>query len=118
MSAIPTALHASLILIDRDGNRSPEVTVDFSRPEAGGLIVSSATFDGERLTIRTSGVAENLEVEINGRVVAPPQGIKVKGSGSKLSIKGDATRLGLQRGANRIRVKNAHGLSNIFIFST
>ena len=118
MSAIPTALRASLILIDRDGNRSPEVTVDFSRPEAGGLIVSSASFDGERLTIRTSGVAENLEVEINGHVVAPPQGIKVKGSGSKLMIKGDATRLGLQRGANRIRVKNAHGWSNILIFST
>jgi hypothetical protein len=117
MSAIPTALRASLILTDRDGNRSPEVTVDFSRPEAGGLTVSGATFDGSRLTIRTSGVAENLEIEINGHVVAPPQGIKVKGSGSKLMIKGDATRLGLQRGANRIRVKNANGWSNILIFT-
>jgi hypothetical protein len=118
MSAIPTALRASLILIDRDGNRSPEVTVDFSRPEAGGLTVSGATFDGSRLTIRTSGVGENLEVEINGHVVAPPRGIKVKGSGGKLIVKGDAGQLALQRGANRIRVKNVHGWSNILIFST
>jgi hypothetical protein len=115
LSAIPTALRASLILIDRDGNRSQEATVDFSRRDAGGLTVSSASFDGERLTIRTSGVAENLEVEINGRVVAPPRGIKVKGG--KLIVKGDAGQLGLQRGANRIRVKNAHGWSNILMLT-
>lgn len=118
LNVIPTALRASLVLIDRVGNRSPEAVVDFSRPDAGGLAVSSASFDGERLTIRTSGVAESLEVEINGRVVAPPRAIKVKGSGGKLIVKGDAGQLGLQRGANRIRVKNIHGWSNILIFST
>ena len=117
LGAIPAAVSASLVLVDRDGNRSPEATVDFSRPDLGGLTVSSANFDGSRLTIRTSGIAEGLEVEINGRVVAPPRGIKVKGSGGKLIVKGDAGQLGLQRGANRIRVKNARGWSNIFIFT-
>jgi hypothetical protein len=117
LSSIPTAVRASLILIDHAGNRSPEVLVDFSRPEAGGLTVGSATFDGSRLTIKTSGAAEALEVEINGSVVAPPRGIKVKGSGGKLIVKGDAGQLGLRQGANRIRVKNGHGWSNIFIFS-
>ena len=118
LSAVPTALRASLILIDRDGNRSPEVTVDFSRPEAGGLTVVGASFDGSRLTLNTRGLAESLEVEINGHLVAPPRGIKVKGSGGKLTIKGDASQLGLQRSANRIRVKNIRGWSNILIFST
>jgi len=118
LNSIPAAVRASLVLIDRDGNRSPEATVDFSRAEAGGLTVSSASFDGSRLTIKTSGLAENLEIEINGRVVAPPRAIKVKGSGGKLIVKGDASQLGLQRGANRVRVKNARGWSNIHIFST
>lgn len=118
LSAIPTALRASLILVDRDGNRSPEATIDFSRPVAGGLTVTSATFDGSRLTLRTGGLAQSLEVEINGHVVAPPRGIKVKGSGNKLIVKGDAGQLDLQRGPNRIRVKNINGWSNILIFST
>ena len=115
---MPTAVRAKLVLIDRDGNRSPEAIVDFGRAEAGGLTVSSAGFDGSRLTIKTNGVAENPEIEINGRIVAPPRAIKVKASGGKLIVKGDAGQLGLQRGANRIRVKNPRGWSNILIFST
>jgi hypothetical protein len=117
LSAIPTAVRAALVVIDRDGNRSPEATVDFSRPDAGGLTVSSASFDGSRLTIKTSGLAENLEIEINGRVVAPPRGIKMKASGGKLIVKGDDGQLGLLRGDNRIRVKNIRGWSNIFVFN-
>ena len=118
LSVAATAVAAALVLVDRDGNRSPEASVDFSRAEAGGLTVNSASFDGSRLTIKTSGLAENLEVEINGRVVAPPRAIKVKGSSGKLIVKGDAGQLTLQRGANRIRVKNKLGWSNILIFNT
>ena len=117
LSAIPTAVRATIVIIDRDGSRSPDATVDFSRPDAGGLIVSSASFDGSRLTVKTSGLAENLQVEINGRIVAPPQGIKMKGSGGKLIVKGDSGQLGLLRGANRIRVKNIRGWSNILVFN-
>lgn len=117
LSATPTAVRATLVVIDRDGNRSYEATVDFSRPETGGLIVNSVSFDGSRLMIKTSGLAENLAIEINGRVVAPPRGIKVKASGGKLIVKGDDGQLGLLRGDNRIRVKNTLGWSNILIFS-
>ena len=118
LSAVPTAFRASLVLIDRDGNRSPEAIVDFGKAEAGGLTVIGATFDGSRLTIKTSGLAESLEVEINGLVVAPPRAIKLKGSGGKLIIKGDASQLALRPGANRIRVKNIHGWSGILVFNT
>jgi hypothetical protein len=118
LSAAPNAVGAGLVLIDRDGNRSPEAIVDFSRAEAGGLTVSSASFDGSRLKIKTSGFAENLEVEINGRVVAPPRGIKIKASGGKLIVKGNAGQLGVLPGANRIRVKNTMGWSNILILGT
>ena len=118
LSAIPTAVRVSLILVDRDGNRGPEATIDFSRPATGGLTVISAAFDGSRLSLRTTGgLAESLEVEINGHIVAPPRGIKVKASGNKLIVKGDAGQLSLQRGPNRIRVKNDHGWSNILIFN-
>jgi hypothetical protein len=71
-----------------------------------------------RLTIRTEGLAESIEVEINGLVVAPPRGIKIKGSGSKLIVKGDAAELGLRHGANRVRVKNLGAWSNILVFSS
>ena len=57
--------------------------------------------------MKTRGLAEGLEVEINGRVVAPPQKIKIKGAGSKLLISGDANQLALRSGANRVRVRTS-----------
>jgi hypothetical protein len=117
MRAIPKATRASLVVVDRNGNRSSEAIVDLTRPEAGGLTVSGASFDGTRLTLSTSGSTDGLQIEVNGQIVAPPRGIKVKGSGSKLMIKGDAGKLALQQGPNRIRVKNINGWSNIFLLS-
>ncbi len=117
LNSVPKALRASLVLVDRDGNRSPEAIGDFSRADAGGLTVLGANFDGSRLTIRTSGLSEGLEVEINGRVVAPPRAIKLKGSSGKMVVKGDASQLALRLGANRIRVKNIYGWSGILVFN-
>ncbi len=117
LKMMPLALSAKLVLVDSDGNRSPEATVDFGRAEPGGLTLRNASFDESRLTIKISGGAESPEVEINGLIVAPPLAIKVKGSGAKLIIKGDAGQLGLQSGANRIRVKNSRGWSNILVLS-
>ena len=115
---IPTATRASLVLVDRNGNRSSEAIVDLTRPEAGALTLNGASFDGSRLTLNTHGLADDLQVEVNGQIVAPPRGIKVKGAGGKLVIKGDASKLALQPGPNRIRVKNINGWSNILILST
>ncbi|PYT04742.1 MAG: hypothetical protein DMF60_14320 [Acidobacteria bacterium] len=116
MTAVPTATRASLVLVDRNGNRSSEAIVDLTRPETGGLTVSGASFDGSKLTLSTRGLTDGLQVEVNGQIIAPPRAIKVKGSG-KLMLKGDAGKLGLQQGPNRIRVKNINGWSNILILS-
>jgi hypothetical protein len=117
LSAIPTALRASVILIDRAGNRSAETTVDFSKAQAGGLALLSASFDGSKLKLNVRGLATNLELEINGHLVAPPRKIKATKQGSKLTIKGHDGQLALERGANRIRIKNVNGWSNILILN-
>jgi hypothetical protein len=117
LSALPTARLARVVLIDRSGNRSAAAMVDIGKGEDGGLKLTSASFTGSKLTLKVRGLAESLELEINGHVVAPPRKIKVKGSGNKLVISGDAGQLNLQRGANRIRLKNANGWSNILILS-
>jgi hypothetical protein len=116
LSELPTATTASLILIDRDDNRSPEISVDFSGAEDGGLTLLGGSFGDSRFTIRTGGLDEVLEIEINGRVVAPPRPIKIKGA-AKIVIKGDSAQLGLRNGPNRIRVKNSKGWSNILVFN-
>ncbi|MEN3334370.1 MAG: hypothetical protein V7641_3735 [Blastocatellia bacterium] len=116
LSTPPTAWRAAVTLIDRSGNRSPAATVDFSKADSGGLALTGASFTGAKLTLKARGLTDGLAVEINGRVIAPPQKIKIKGAGSKLMINGAASQLGLLFGANRIRVRNVNGWSNIFIF--
>jgi hypothetical protein len=114
LSAMTAARRASLVLTDRAGNRSPEVTVDFSQPQTApvGLTVKSASFNGAKLVLKVQGVVDDLGLEINGQLVA--RKIKVNGSGSKLTIKGDANQLNLRAGGNLIRVKNAQGWSSSF----
>jgi hypothetical protein len=115
MAASPTAVAATIVLIDRAGNRSAQAVADFSRVETGALNVSGGSFNGSKVTLKVSGQLTNLEVEINGLIISPPQKTKVNASGNKLTIKGDAQQLGLRQGANRIRVRNSSGWSNIFV---
>jgi hypothetical protein len=117
LSALATAQHAGVVLLDSFGNRSAEATVDFSRADTGGLALTGTSFTGAKMTLKARGLAESLEVEINGRVVAPPLKIKIKGAGNKLMINGNAAQLALRAGANRVRVKNVNGWSNIFLFN-
>jgi hypothetical protein len=109
------ARQASVVLADRAGNRSAGAVIDFGKPDAGGLTLTAASFDGSKLKLKARGLAVDLELEINGRIVAPPLRIKANGSGSKLTVKGDRDQLALRQGANRIRVKNVNGWSNIFM---
>ena len=113
LSALPTARLVRVILIDRAGNKSAEVMVDLGKEEPGGLTIASGSFASPRLTLKVSGVTAGLELEINGHMIS--RKIKINGSGSKLTVKGDANQLSLQQGANRIRVKNTNGWSNILI---
>jgi hypothetical protein len=117
LSMLATASRARVVLIDRAGNHSAEAEADFSRADNGGLSLNAASFTGTQLTLKARGLAEDLAVEINGRIVAPPQKIKIKGAGSKLIIMGDADQLALRSGANRIRVRNTNGWSNSLIFN-
>lgn len=117
LSFLPTTRLASVVFIDRAGNRSAAALVDLGKSEPGGLTVTSASFTGSKLTLKVSEPAPSLELEINGQVVSPPRKIKVKASGKKLVINGNSSQLALERGPNRIRVKNANGWSNILIFS-
>jgi hypothetical protein len=117
LTTVPTARLARVAFIDRAGNRSATVLVDLGKSEPGGLTVTSATFTGSKLTLKVSGPAERLELEINGQVVSPPRKIKLKGSGKKLVINGSSSQLALRQGKNRIRVKNANGWSNILVIS-
>jgi len=81
------------------------------------LTLNSASYNGAKLTLKVRGAAESLALEINGRVVAPPQKIKAKAGGSKLMVTADVSQLALRSGANRIRMKNVNGWSNILIFN-
>ncbi|MEW6206958.1 MAG: NF038122 family metalloprotease [Acidobacteriota bacterium] len=111
------AQQAAVVLADRTGNRSARVRIDFGRPDAGGLTLTGASFTGSKLKLKARGIAIDLELEINGQIVAPPLRIKANGSGSKLTIKGNRDQLALRQGANRVRVKNVNGWSNIFILT-
>ena len=117
LSGAPTAQRASVGFTDRLGNRSAGATIDFGKAGAGAIALNSASFNGAKLTMKVGGPVSGLQLEINGRVVAPPLNITVKGSGNKLMVKGDASQLNLRSGPNRIRIRNVNGWSNIFILS-
>ena len=115
IGSLAAARRARVVLIDRAGNRSADAIVDLSRSEPVGLNLNSASFSGSKLVLKVRGITEGLEVEINGRVVAPPRKLKLNAAGTKLTVKGDSDQLGLQQGANQIRVKNVSGWSNALI---
>lgn len=120
LNQFPTAALAGLVLIDRAGNRSARATADFSQPDPGGPIVRSAFYNPPEgpLVIKGDGFpGSQLQIEINGVIVAPPQPIKVKGGGVKLKIPGTAGQLNLRSGPNRVRVIRGGLFSNIFIMT-
>jgi hypothetical protein len=85
----------------------------------GGPQVFKASFDDVDgiLTIKGSGFDGNARIQINGRIVAPPAGFKVKGGGAKLKVFGSASDLNLSLGANAIIVIDAGGSSNTFVLN-
>lgn len=115
MNLLRSAVRANVLFIDRAGNKSSLVTVDFSKAEPDALTLKSASYNGSRLTLKVSGVDAALQLEVNGLIVAPPLRIKSKNSGAKLVIVGEPVQTGLTAGPNRIRVRNSHGWSNVLI---
>jgi hypothetical protein len=118
MAQFPSALKTSVALLDSRSNRSGASTFDFSRGDSGGPDLRSSSFDGVgSMTIKGGPFGGALQLEINGVVVAPPLGIKIKGGGAKLKIGGSRSDLNLRTGANRVRLLSDGLRSNIFVLT-
>ncbi len=74
-------------------------------------MINSATFNGEKLVIKGKGLTGQLQIEINGSVVAT----KDNGSNKKAKIKGKTGDLNIRDGANRLRVIRNGLRSNIAV---
>jgi len=111
MSAIPAAVMATVVFIDRPGNHSAPQTADFSQGDSGGPTVSAASYDGNKLVIKGSGFSAQLLIEINGVAV----GIYQSATDRKIKVKGNQSRLNLRAGPNRVRVLNGNSRSNLFV---
>jgi hypothetical protein len=119
MQNFPQAVSVRLTVIDSSGNASAPVTASFGNADPGGPTINSVSFDGrDNLTIvKGAGFAGQLQLEVNGVIVAPPVKIKVKGGGSKLKIAGSGPDLNLKNGPNRVRVINNGLNSNIVVLT-
>lgn len=113
LNAIPAAMQASLVFIDRQGNRSAAKVADFSQGDSGGATVMNASYNGSKLIIKGAGFSAQVLIEINGQVI----GINPSASERKVKVKGDPTRLKLRAGPNRLRVYNGSLRSNLFVLS-
>ena len=111
MSAIPAAVMATVVLIDRPGNHSAPQTADFSQGDSGGPTVSAVSYNGNKLNIKGAGFSAQVLIEINGLVV----GIYQSSTERKIKVKGNPSRLNLRAGPNRLRVLNGNSRSNLFV---
>jgi hypothetical protein len=118
MAQFPSAFKASVSLTDSRTNRSNERVFDFSVADSGGPNLNNVSYDGSSsMTIKGGPFSGQLQLEINGLVVAPPLRIKVKGGGSKLKIGGTSSDLNLRSGPNRIRIVSDGLHSKIVLLS-
>jgi hypothetical protein len=111
LNTLPAAVKASVILIDRRGNRSAPVVADFGRADAGGPTLTSASYNGSKLVIKGADFSAQVLVEINGQVI----GIFPSATDRKAKVKGDPNRLHLRPGPNRLRVSAGSTRSNLFV---
>jgi hypothetical protein len=105
----PAAVMCRLVFMDGQGNTSNAATADFSEADPGGPTVKSASFSGSSITIKGKSFNGQLQLEINGVIVATKDNTSKK----KLKISGDQAALNLRGGPNRIRVRKNGLWSNI-----
>jgi hypothetical protein len=115
MGGQPDATQISLVLIDSRGNRSTIVTADFSGGDPGAQKLTSASYDGSTLTIKGKRLTADTQVEMNGKIVAPPGGVTVTPNGKKLFVNGTSQSLNLLSGSNRVRVISGGLRSSLLI---
>ena len=117
MGGLAEATQVSLVLIDSRGNRSPAVSADFSGGDPGAVKISEASYEKNRLLIKGKRLTSDVQVEINGVIVAPPEVFTVSPNGKKLTIAAPSTALNLHAGANRIRLIGGGLRSNLLVAS-
>ena len=115
MGGLAEATQVSLVLIDSRGNRSPAVSADFSGGDAGAVKVSEAFYEKNRLLIKGKRLTSDVQVEINGVIVAPPEVVSVSANAKKVLIFASRETLGLRAGANRIRLIAGGLRSNLLV---
>jgi len=79
--------------------------------------VTSVSFNGRKMQIKGKKFTGDLQVEINGLVVAPALTLSVNSAGKKVQIKANQSALNLQSGTNQVRVITSAGASNTFAFT-
>lgn len=116
LANVPAAIRAAVTFSDADGNRSVARVIGFGGAEAGAPNIATAKVKGTKLKVTGSLFNINMQVEVNGALVALPPGSKINISGSKATIQ--TASLTLRTGANRLRLVSADGRqSNILILT-
>ena len=111
LAPFATAVKATLVFIDSNGNRSASQTADFSQADSGGPTIKNATLSGSKMIIKGTRLSGALIVEVNGVDVVTVD----VGSDTKAKVKGVTA--SLRAGDNRIRVRHGTLRSNIFVFT-
>jgi hypothetical protein len=115
MSSVPACMKVGLVVTDTRGNVSATAVADFSAGDGGGPKLKTASYNREKLNIKGKKFGSQLQIEVNGQVVAPAGGIEIGGSAKKLVINADALQLNLRPGLNRIRVISGGLRSNLLV---
>ncbi len=97
--------------------RSFGYTVVGDASSADEPTIKNASFNGRKLKIKGKKFKGELQVEINGLVLASTIELNVNSSGKKLEIKASQSVLNLLSGTNQVRVISNGVASNTFAFT-
>jgi hypothetical protein len=117
LGGFPTAVAATLVLVDARGLESAPVVADFTGGDPGAPALASVAVKkrGALLQMRGGGfVRKRTRVEINGVLLG--KAVAVKRRGALAIAKGKAVKRVLRAGPNRVRLVTAGGgFSNLLI---
>jgi hypothetical protein len=118
LEAFPTATQSRLTLVDADENTSEAVASGFGAGDTGAPQITAASYKTakSKIALTGNGFSTQVQLEINGVVVAPPLAVKSKNA-RKLNVKATVAQLNLNAGPNRVRVLSGNLQSNIFVMT-
>src|SRR5262249_5048677 len=117
MAAYPSAVVATVVIINGQGTHSSPVSANFDNGDAGGPVINRVSYNSGLLQIVGGPFSGTLQLLVNDVQVAPPAKFRIKGGGSKLKIAASAKSLNLNSGPNRIRLLDNSLRSNIVVFN-